>query len=545
MVRIAERAGPAARVGPSFREDFEMHGFRPSRGGTGRRGWLAAAWLAAVAGGAPVVAAEPRVEPAANDKAQAARAEPQGKAQAVAPAMLDWGWALAERRELGLALNRFERAYFVARPLGAERVEINKAFDDLARQFMQGGFAETARLLDRLVRRTDPREDTPATAWSWALRWRCEPQLAVVGRDRRLRLDGRRIYDPGVPAARLKVLLRDPAGTERGVVPWDADPTKSAAELDFALPEQLPLGTWTIEWRSADGLLVRSLPWWTTDEDPAATRARLAETLKTAAPAGVRAWTARSKWLAARVDASSTTPIFLDLTRHRRDLNDEATALAAGTDPYVGKVGTWWTICPADGAEVPVQVIAPPSAADRPGRKPLPLVIAFHGTGGDENMFPFAYGRGLLAKLAVERNFLLVSPLTYPFVERPGRFEPLLEWVKAHYAVDPARVHVLGHSLGGITASRLAATRSERIAGVVCLAGLFVPPETLRLPPTYVYGAELDRIIPAVALRNRVNELAAGNLPIEYRELADLGHTLMVEATLPTAIERLIPAVGE
>src|SRR5690606_39354128 len=56
-----------------------------------------------------------------------------------------------------------------------------------------------------------------------------------------------------------------------------------------------------------------------------------------------------------------------------------------------------------------------------------PLVIAFHGAGGEESQWLEAYGSGALAKLARERGFLLVAPRTYPLVGKPERMVALLE----------------------------------------------------------------------------------------------------------------------
>ncbi|MCU0627176.1 MAG: alpha/beta hydrolase [Gemmatimonadaceae bacterium] len=103
--------------------------------------------------------------------------------------------------------------------------------------------------------------------------------------------------------------------------------------------------------------------------------------------------------------------------------------------------------------------------------RPRPLLIAFHGAGASEHTFAIAYGAGELLRVADARDVVVMMPLATPFI-RAGAptVADLARAVAAITPVDTTRVLLLGHSLGGIVASRLAAQWPARVAGVACLA---------------------------------------------------------------------------
>mgnify|MGYP002780479139 CR=1 FL=1 len=179
------------------------------------------------------------------------------------------------------------------------------------------------------------------------------------------------------------------------------------------------------------------------------------------------------------------------------------------------------TITGPAGAAIPVRIVVPPAAGA--ARRPLGVLLALHGAGGDENMFVDAYGQGIAARLAGELGLVLVSPTTAPFVRGGEALDSVLAAVQREIGIDTTRVYVIGHSMGAGAAATLARTRPARIAAVVCLAG-GAPVDVPGAPPVLFIGAALDPIIPAA----RVRAAAAASPTGRYEELAHEGHTLMV-----------------
>ena len=123
------------------------------------------------------------------------------------------------------------------------------------------------------------------------------------------------------------------------------------------------------------------------------------------------------------------------------------------------------------------------------GSRPLPLVLALHGGGG--NPHNMAHKTGFNA-LADREGFIVVYPagtgrlrdalLTWNAghccgyalrnnVDDVGFIRALLEELRRSLAVDPARVYVTGHSNGAMMAYRLGAELSEEIAAIGPVAG--------------------------------------------------------------------------
>jgi len=179
------------------------------------------------------------------------------------------------------------------------------------------------------------------------------------------------------------------------------------------------------------------------------------------------------------------------------------------------------TLIGANGAPIPLRVVAAPSVVK--SQRPVGVLLALHGAGGDENMFVDAYGRGIAARLAAEQGLILVSPVTLPFVQSAEPFDSLMAMLRREYRVDSARVFVMGHSLGSGAAAGLARARAAQIAGVVCLAG-GAPVAVPNAPPMLFIGAEQDPIVSAT----RVKAAAAATPTGIYEQLPFEGHTLMV-----------------
>ncbi len=229
----------------------------------------------------------------------------------------------------------------------------------------------------------------------------------------------------------------------------------------------------------------------------------------------------------------------------RSALKGEVSALARGVNPYDSRVGMIWRAFdssgewkPGSNSIVPYRLFTPESLTDARGeRTALPLVIAFHGMGGDENMFGFAYGAGRLVTLAKERGFIAITPLTYSFSGKRGleRLNALIDDVARDYRIDRSRIYLVGHSLGAGTALSLAALDRAKIAAVVAFSGGGIG--AAPLPPALLFSGEQDSIVPFASVKRGAER--AGK-DIEFVPVPGRGHTLLVGEHLDRAIDFLL-----
>lgn len=227
-----------------------------------------------------------------------------------------------------------------------------------------------------------------------------------------------------------------------------------------------------------------------------------------------------------------------DQTALAESVDAELASLEQGLNPFVGRTGDWWCRLPANGVDLPLRVYIPESLPDGP----VPLVIAIHGMGGDENMFMDGYGAGAIKRLADERGFIVASPEAANMAY-PASFDALVEAVNAWRSVDPSRIYVVGHSMGAGLAATLAAARPDRIAGVAMIAGGGgFPPAGKPMPPTLVIGAETDNLVRPSMLEDMANAARERGLPVEGRTIPGVGHTMVVNLALPEVIDGWMPA---
>jgi len=120
---------------------------------------------------------------------------------------------------------------------------------------------------------------------------------------------------------------------------------------------------------------------------------------------------------------------------------------------------------------------------------PAPLIIGLHGYTAES---PYAQSYFQLEKVADKKGILTVYPSGskdsngYLFwnatpaccnfdsstVDDEAYLLSIIDSVSKDYAVDPARIYIIGHSNGGFMAHRMACNQSDRIAAIVSLSGM-------------------------------------------------------------------------
>ncbi|MCO5172539.1 MAG: hypothetical protein M9894_40095 [Planctomycetes bacterium] len=423
----------------------------------------------------------------------------------------------ADRADLARAYRRFEAGYRQVEP--ADPGPWNRRFDLATISFFAGDAAGAVRALDEAT------ADLLGLDAAWrraaAVRLTVAPELVVAGQATALRVT------PSAPAP-ARLLLRAPDGR----VVWTGD-LAPGAPLDVALPRDLHPGLHALEVVAGDGPAIEQRPLVVVARPPqAAAHAVLARL--DALPPGPAADVCRGR--AARLlraDVVRAASMHLvDLPARMAEVEAEVEALAGGEDPYRGRAGHLWQVVRAGGRDVPLRTYAPPGAAG-----PRPLVVALHGMGGEEGMFPEAYGGGAIVRLADAHGFLVASPSTDALLATgPAGFDAVVAAVARDHAVDRARVYAIGHSMGGGAAADLARSRADVLAAVACFSGGRFGPGA----PLLAVAAERDLVAPGALLADRARRAAARGAPITVLESPGTGHTLTVGARLPEVVRWLL-----
>jgi predicted peptidase len=223
-------------------------------------------------------------------------------------------------------------------------------------------------------------------------------------------------------------------------------------------------------------------------------------------------------------------------------------------------------------AEMPYRLYVPRSYD--PERR-HPLVVALHGYGGDQNYF-FA-SLPTLPDLLEQHGFILVAPmglapdgwygapLSIPgnaprssgapqptplrTPEEETRYRALseadvlnvIDIVRAEYAVDPDRVYLMGHSMGGFGAWWLGQKYADRWAAIAPMSGVLpnVDYQLARLTrvPVHVSIGGQENPEWVAASRRQVETMQTMGITTGYFEPADATHGSMIAPTLPKALE--------
>ena len=493
------------------------------------RNVLATLWVALVAFGLSVADAAAQ---------RAGQAEQEGESTAV------------NRADLANSYLRVERAYFASVPDDPAKIAAaNTEFDQATLSFFGRQFGETVKTLDQ-VTASLLGELSPLDRLAMSLRVRMMPPVLILNESKAPQAHVYSLYElesDDVPAEPIELRLRSSADhvVAKAALPAVNESNTGLDQHVALAPEtgSLEPGSYTIELASGDDQRVELGRYDVVPNSLDAIRAANEKRLDRIATdddaieEAIAICRARNALLTDHPSDEQSSQFLVDPGALVAEIDDEITRLAKGSDPYARRAGDYWRTVQHRDESIPFRCYAP---GDTSTNDPRPLLIAFHGAGGDENLFFEGYGNGIIKQLAEQHGLLIASPLTYQFNrDASEKFDALVESLSADYAVDPKRIYVLGHSMGAGTTARLAQQRPEQIAAACCLAGgrRFGTDE---LPPMLVVAAKLDPIARFERLKPAVEEAQEAGMPITLREVDNYGHTLVVGAMLPEVVEWLL-----
>jgi dienelactone hydrolase len=182
----------------------------------------------------------------------------------------------------------------------------------------------------------------------------------------------------------------------------------------------------------------------------------------------------------------------------------------------------WAYLSPVDGSGQPFRLNIP---SDYDPTRPAPLSLYMHGMAG--NHIEHA------AFMKDKTGGFEVSVLGRA---RGGRYRALseadvlhvLDYVQAHWSIDPARVHLMGGSMGGAGTFWLAARYPQRFASgrPVCGNASELPLGNLIHFPVYATHSDDDFQVPVLHSRGPAARLKALGADFTYDETTGFGHAV-------------------
>lgn len=156
---------------------------------------------------------------------------------------------------------------------------------------------------------------------------------------------------------------------------------------------------------------------------------------------------------------------------------------------------------PFDGSEQPYRLYLP-SAHD--GTRSVPLLVALHGTGGDQNKYfdHAAYHDGVYKREAEKRGLAVLCPLGNDALGRPTEWRGVgelhvlaaIEDVQRRFRIDADRIVLTGQSMGGTGTTYLCCRYPDVFAAGIPLASTYghvtLVANVRHVPMFFVHGAK-------------------------------------------------------
>lgn len=215
------------------------------------------------------------------------------------------------------------------------------------------------------------------------------------------------------------------------------------------------------------------------------------------------------------------------LLENAEQMLKQSTGNQGGWNPTAGD---YWMSAPTERGAIYFRLFLPEGYTRE---RPIPLVVALHGAGGNEHLFFEGYGLGHILKEAQKRGWAVVAPRSSVNL---NHLWGTVEAVKSLIAVDSQRIFLMGHSMGGAQAFSAIAEKPEMFRAVAMLAGAGQPsrfPESL---PIFMAVGEQEIGFLKANIERAYQSLKAKNLThLELRRYNGCEHLMIVREALPDA----------
>jgi predicted esterase len=205
-------------------------------------------------------------------------------------------------------------------------------------------------------------------------------------------------------------------------------------------------------------------------------------------------------------------------------------ALESGHDPFASRRGDLRKSYRSgvDQTLQPYRLFLPESYD---GSQPIPLVVALHGMGGDENSMFDSYN-GTLKREAARVGFAVVCPKgreATSMYRGPAERDVMdvLAEVRRDYKIDTARIYLMGHSMGGYGTWSVAMAHPDMFAalGPISGGGSAAGMAKISHIPQYVVHGDDDRTVSVNQSRTMVEAGKKAGAQIVYVEVPGGSHT--------------------
>lgn len=228
----------------------------------------------------------------------------------------------------------------------------------------------------------------------------------------------------------------------------------------------------------------------------------------------------------------------VDFRETLKEANSMLDALTAGNDPFAARRGEFKKayLSKVDSALQPYQVYVP-AAYDK--SRTFPLVIALHGMGGDENSYFQAYGQGAF-KLEAEKHGYIAAcpkgrkPASMYIGDAEKDVMDVIAEMRRDYNIDPDRIYLTGHSMGGFGTWSVAMNHPDVFAALAPVSGGANNPAAMskiaHIPQLVVHG-DNDPTVPVERSRVMVATGKKLGAEIKYIEVPGGDHGTVVAPT--------------